>query len=65
MHWRWSQAEPTLDELLRDDAMLQRSERRARTREFRRRMAEMAARLAARRPIAPRCCARLRRSPSG
>jgi len=23
MPWRWSQTEPTLDELLRDDAMLQ------------------------------------------
>jgi hypothetical protein len=58
MQWRWSQAEPTLDELLRDDAMLQAVRSAGlEPAEFRRRMAEMASRLAARRPIATHCCA--------
>jgi len=44
--------------LLRDDAMLQAVRSAGlEPAEFRRRMAEMASRLAARRPIATHCCA--------
>jgi hypothetical protein len=58
MQWRWSQTEPTLDDLLRDDAMLQAVRSAGlEPAEFRRRMAEMAARLAAGQSVAPRCCA--------